>query len=46
MNRIERMEYLYAKAAAEQNPEQKEAYLERLDKHWQQHLDNLEKRNK
>jgi len=38
--RTARCEYLFNKAASEiKNPEQQEAYIARLDQHWQKLLD-------
>jgi len=42
IERVKRMDWLFNRAAREVNPEQKEAYLERLDQHWQLYLDFLE----
>jgi hypothetical protein len=43
MNRIERMEYLHRRMRSERNPEQAEAYAERLNQHWRQFMCDFEK---
>lgn len=41
-SRVKRMEQLYRSAARTRNPEQCEAYADRLNRHWPLHLRELE----